>query len=64
MRELNERESMLLGKAIEGALEESERQEFEQLLENRPELRQEFQSIKAVQEVTMAMNFKKPPEEK
>lgn len=60
---LSEHESMLLGKALEGVLEESEKLEFEQLLEKRPELREEYQSIKAVQEVTMALNFKKPPEE-
>ena len=61
--ELTAHESMLLGKALEGALDEAEKREFEVLLERRPELREEFHSIKAVQEVTMAMNFKKPPEE-
>ena len=61
--ELTEHESVLLGKALEGALEDSEHQEFEALLDRRPELRQEFQSLKDDQEVTMTMNFKKPPEE-
>jgi len=61
--ELNDHESMLIGKALEGALDAAEKREFELLLERRPELGQEFQSLKAVQEVTMTMNFKKLPEE-
>lgn len=61
--ELTEQESMLLGKALEGVLGEGERRELEALLERRPELRKEFQSLKDVREATMAMNFKKPPEE-
>ena len=60
---LTEHESVLLGKALEGVLEEAERREYEALLERRPELRKELQTLKDVQEVTMAMNFKKPPEE-
>lgn len=61
--ELNDRESMLVGKALEGALDAAEKREFEKLLGQRPELVEELKSLKAVQEVTMTMNFKKPPEE-
>ena len=61
--ELNERESMLLGKALEGQLEKSEEQEVRELLQRRPELASEFHSLKAIQEVTMGMQFTKPPEE-
>ncbi|MBM4160696.1 MAG: hypothetical protein FJ217_06325 [Ignavibacteria bacterium] len=63
MTELNEREVTLLMKALDGALTDAERVEFEQLLSASSTLRDEWQSLKRVKEVTMTMKFKRPAEE-
>jgi anti-sigma factor RsiW len=54
---------MLIEKALEGMLSDEERRQFEELLEQRPEVRKEFESLKGVKEVTMELKLRKPPEE-
>jgi hypothetical protein len=61
--QLAERESMLLEKALSGALLAEERKEFKRLLQSRPDIRAEWESVSSLQEVTSAMRLKKAPEE-
>lgn len=60
---MTEREEILITKAVDGTLTEDERGELERLMSAKPELRAELKSMQSLQEVTMDLKFKKPPEE-
>ena len=58
-----ERNQILLMKAVDGELTNQEKLEFEGLLRQQPQLRKELQQYKNLKEVTQNMKFKSPPAE-
>jgi len=54
---------ILLMKAVDGELSEQEKLEVEQLLNEDPEYRKEYQQYINIKEVTQKMKFKSPPAE-
>jgi hypothetical protein len=63
MQDLSDREVLLLYGALDGVLSDAETDEFYSLLAERPKLRQEYESLKALKDVMTGMQFKQPPEE-
>ncbi|MGB5874012.1 MAG: hypothetical protein WBG01_07375 [Bacteroidota bacterium] len=63
MQDLSNREVLLLHRVLDGALSDAETDEFYSLLAERPKLRREYESLKALKDVMMGMQFKQPPEE-
>ena len=57
------RNEELLMRALDDELEPDERVEFERLLSGNPELRDEWDRLSNLQEVTANMNLRNPPEE-
>lgn len=60
---MTEREQLLVARSLEGSLSADEQREFDRLMAARPEIRHEMESLRSVKEVTMELQFKKPPEE-
>jgi len=60
---ITEHEGALIAKALEGTLTAEEERELEAVMAARPEVRREMESLRSVREVTMELQFKKPPEE-
>jgi hypothetical protein len=54
---------MLIARALEGLLTPEEGRELETLMASRPDVRREIESLRSLREVTMGLEFKKPPEE-
>ena len=52
---------VLLVKAVDGELGDKEKIEFEQLINQAPEFRIEWEQHKKIKEVTQSMKFKSPP---
>ncbi len=63
MNENLERFQYLLNKALDEALTNSERIEFEQLISTSKEFQDEWNSLKKIKEISSTMKFKNPPEE-
>ncbi|MBX2992333.1 MAG: hypothetical protein KF749_14375 [Bacteroidetes bacterium] len=63
MKELTEYEHTLLAKAVDGDLTRKENNELQKLLAAHPALQKELTTMKRLKEMTMEMEFKKPPEE-
>lgn len=63
MNENLERFQYLLNKALDEALTNSERIEFEQLISTSKEFQDEWNSLKNIKEISSTMKFKNPPEE-
>lgn len=60
---MTEREEMLIAGALEGSLTPEQERELEDLVDSSPAARREIESLRSVREVTMGLEFKKPPEE-
>ena len=58
-----ERVNRLMMAALDGEISSDERSELESLLEQNPEIRREWETMRRVKEVTGAMTYKQPPEE-
>lgn len=58
-----ERWTRLLMRALDGELSETERQDFESILERDAELREEWGRLRRVKEVTDSMKMREPPKE-
>jgi len=54
---------MLIARALEDLLTREEERDLETLMASRPEVRREIESLRSLREVTMGLEFKKPPEE-
>lgn len=63
MKELTERQQLLMTKAVDGELTGPEAAELDRLLAADPELQHELKSLQSIKEATMELKFKKPPEE-
>jgi ferric-dicitrate binding protein FerR (iron transport regulator) len=59
----NERARHLMMGALDGELSESERVEFDRLLERDPALQAEWARLRRLKEVTTSMTLRKPPSE-
>lgn len=57
-----ERARQLIMAAVDGEIGGSERTELEGYLQKYPDLHEEFQQFKHMQEITMNMKYKSPPE--
>jgi ferric-dicitrate binding protein FerR (iron transport regulator) len=58
-----ERWTRLLMSALDGELSEAERREFAEVLERDPQLRDEWDRLRRVKEVTNTMRMREPPKE-
>ena len=63
MQDLSNRELLLLDRALDRVLSDAETDEFYSLLAERPTLRREYESLKALKDIMMDMQIKQPPEE-
>ncbi len=63
MKELSEREEILMAKAIDGTLSPNEKEEFEYLISHKPVYSQEWESSRNIKEVINTMKIREPEQE-
>jgi len=60
---MTEREQSLIARSLDGSLSTDEQREFDRVMKAHPDVRREMESLRSMKEVTMELQFKKPPEE-